>query len=60
MGMRFFNTFYFKFIKLAAKLKFTKEILLQKFIYKLFSYMQDQINFKFKYPDNIKDLAICF
>ena len=28
MDMRFFNTFYSKFIKLAVKLEFTKEILL--------------------------------
>ena len=28
MGLGFFNAFYFKFIKLVAKLKFTKEILL--------------------------------
>lgn len=28
IDMRFFNTFYSKFIKLAAKLEFIKEILL--------------------------------
>lgn len=36
MSLRFFNIFYFKFIKLAIKLKFIKKILLKKFTYKLF------------------------
>ena len=35
MGLRSFNAFYSEFIKLEAKLKFIKEILLQEFIYKL-------------------------
>ena len=32
MSLRFFNAFYSEFIILAAKLKFTKEMLLQEFI----------------------------
>lgn len=39
MVIRSFNTFYFKFIKLVVKLKFIKEILLQKFMHKLFSHI---------------------
>ena len=58
MGSRSFNAFYSKFIKLAAKLKFTKEMLLQEFLQKLFSHMQDQINFRLEYSDNIKDLVV--
>ena len=59
MGSRSFNAFYSKFIKLAAKLKFTKKMLLPEFIHKLFPHMQDQINFRLKYPNNIKNLVIC-
>ena len=57
MGSGFFNAFYSEFIKLAAKLEFTKEMLLQKFMYKLSPHMQDRMNSRLKYPDNIKDLA---
>ena len=52
-----FNTFYSEFIKLAAKLEFTKEMLLREFIYKLSPCMQDQMNFGLEYPNNIKDLV---
>lgn len=48
------------YIKLAVKLKFTKKMLLQEFIYKLFSCMQDWINSRLKYQDNIQDLAIYY
>ena len=41
MGLGSFNAFYLKFIKLVAKLMFIKEILLQKLIHKLSSYMQN-------------------
>ena len=41
MGLESFNIFYSKFIKLADKLEFIKEILLQEFLYKLSSHMQD-------------------
>lgn len=57
MGMRLFNTFYSKFIKLAIKLEFKKEILLQEFTYKPSPQMQDLINSGLEYLDNIKDLA---
>lgn len=33
IGVGFFNIFYSKFIKLAEKLEFTKEILLKKLMY---------------------------
>lgn len=36
INILFFNIFGSKFIKLAIKFKFIKEILLQKFIHKLF------------------------
>ena len=39
IGSKFFNTFYSKFIKLVTKLKFTKEMLLQKFMHKLSLYI---------------------
>ena len=58
ISLKFFNVFYSKFIKLAAELKFTKEILLQEFMHKLSFCMQDQINFRLKYLDNIKDLIL--
>ena len=58
MGLRFFNTFYSDFIKLAAKFKFIKEMLLQEFIYKLSSQIQNWINSGLEYPDNIKDLVM--
>ena len=54
----FFNIFYSKFVKLAAKLEFTKEMLLQEFMHKLSPCIQDPMNFELKYPDNIKDLAV--
>ena len=57
MGSKSFNIFYLKVIKLAAKFEFTKEMLLQKFMHKLFFYMQDRMNFELKYPNNIKNLA---
>ena len=57
MGSRFFNAFYSEFIKLAAELEFTKEMLLQEFMHKLSPCMQDRINSGLKYPDNIKNLA---
>lgn len=56
MGLGSFNAFYLKFIKLAAELEFTKEMLLREFIHKLFFHMQDRMNFRLEYPDNIKDL----
>ena len=59
MGLGFFNTFYSEFIKLVVKLEFIKEMLLQKFMHKLFPRMQDQINFRLEYQNNIKDLAAC-
>ena len=57
MGSGSFNAFYSEFIKLAAKLEFTKEMLLREFMHKLSSCMQDRINSGLEYPDNIKDLA---
>lgn len=39
MGSEFFNAFYLKFIKLATKLEYTKEILLEEFVYKLSIYI---------------------
>ena len=57
MGSGSFNAFYLEFIKLVAKLKFTKEMLLQEFMHKLFPRMQDRRNSGLEYPDNIKDLA---
>lgn len=59
IDIRFFNIFYFEFIKLTTKFGFTKEMLLQKFMYQLFFYIQDQINFGLKYSENIKDLTTC-
>ena len=41
MGSGSFNAFYLEFIKLATKLKFIKEILLEEFMHKLFFHMQD-------------------
>ena len=35
IGLGSFNTFYSEFIKLTAKLEFTKEMLLQEFMHKL-------------------------
>ena len=58
MGLGSFNALYLKFIKLAAKFKFIKEMLLQEFMYKLSLYMQNQINFEIEYLDNTKDLAL--
>lgn len=58
IDLRFFNAFYSKFIKLAVKLEFIKKMLLQKFMYKLPLYIQDRINSRLEYPDNIKDLTI--
>ena len=58
IGLGFFNTFYSEFIKLIAKLKFIKKMLLQEFMYKLFFHMQDQINSELQYPDNIKYLIM--
>ena len=60
IGLGFFNVFYLEFIKLIAKFNFIKEILLQKFIHKLSFCIQNQINFRLKYLDNIKDLAMYF
>ena len=60
MGIKFLNTLYSKFINLIAKLEFIKEILLQEFIHKLFFYMQNSINSRLKYLDNIKDLIIYY
>ena len=57
MGSSSFNAFYLEFIKLAAKLEFIKEILLWEFMHKLSPCMQDQMNSRLEYPDNIKDLA---
>lgn len=53
-----FNTFHSEFIKLVAKLKFTKKIVLQKYMHKLSPLIQDRINSGLKYPDNIKDLVM--
>lgn len=58
MGLGSFRVFYSKFIKLVAKLKFIKEILLQKFMHKLSSFMQNRIDSRLEYLDNIKHLAI--
>ena len=41
MGSESFNTSYSEFIKLAAKLEFIKEILLQEFMHKLYPCMKD-------------------
>ena len=60
MGSRFFNVFYLEFIKQANKLKFIKNRLLQEFIQKLSSYMQNRMNFELEYLDNIKDLIMCY
>lgn len=57
IGLGSFNIIYSQFIKLAAKTEFTKEILLQEYMYKLFSCMQDQENSELEYPDDIKNLA---
>ena len=57
MGSRSFNAFYLEFIKLAAKLEFTKEILSQEFMHKLSPCIQDRMNSGLKYLDNIKDLV---
>ena len=57
ISSRFFNVFDLKLIKLAAKLEFTKEILLYEFMDKLSPHMQNQMNFRLEYPDNIKDLV---
>ena len=56
--IRFFNIFYSKFIKLAVKLKVIKTILLQKFIYKLFSHIKDWKIFGLKYVNNNKNLTM--
>ena len=58
MGSGSFNAFYLEFIKLATELEFTKEMLLREFMHKLFSCMQDRMNFGLEYLDNIKDLAL--
>ena len=58
IGSRFFNIFYSEFIKLAVKFKLTKKILLLKFMHKLSSYMQNRMNSRLEYLDNIKDLAV--
>lgn len=60
MDIRFFYTFYSKFIKLRADLKFKKKILIQKFMHKLFPYMKDQIISELKYLDNITNLTMRF
>lgn len=60
INLRFFDIFYFKYIKLVAKFKFVKKKLLQKFIYKLFPIIQKQLNTKLKYFDNITNLAIYY
>ena len=57
MGSGSFNAFYSEFIKLAAELEFTKEMLLREFMHKLSPCMQDRMNSGLEYPDNIKDLA---
>ena len=57
MGLGSFNAFYLEFIKLAAELEFTKEMLLREFMHKLSPRMQDRMNSGLEYPDNIKDLA---
>ena len=57
MGLGFFNAFYSEFIKLVAKLEFTKKMLLREFMHKLSPRMQDQMDSGLEYPDNIKDLA---
>lgn len=46
IGSGSFNNFYSKFIKLRAKLKFIKEILLQKFMHKLSLHIQNLIKFE--------------
>ena len=45
IGLEFFNTLYSEFIKLAAKLEFTKKILQPKFLHKLSFSIENQINF---------------
>lgn len=54
MSLKSFNVFYLKCIKLVIKLKFTKMILLQEYMHKLFLYIQDRINSELKYPDYIR------
>lgn len=54
-----FNTFYYKFINLAVKLEFVKEMLLQKFMHKLSPCIQNRMNSELEYPDNIKDRVMC-
>lgn len=57
MGSGFFNIFHLEFIKPAAKLKFTKKMLPQEFMHKLFSRIQDRMNPGLEYLDNIKNLT---
>ena len=57
IGLDSFNAFCSEFIKLVAKLEFTKEMLPQEFMHKLSPRMQDRMNSGLEYSDNIKDLA---
>lgn len=58
IGLGSFNDFYLEFIKLATKLEFIKEMLLQEFMYKLFLCIQDWMNSRLEYLDNIKALTM--
>lgn len=60
IDMGSFNTFYCKFINLAVKLKFVKEMLLQEFMHKLSPCIQNRMNSKLEYPDNIKDKVMYY
>lgn len=60
IDMGSFNTFYCKFNNLAVKLEFVKEMLLQEFMHKLFPCIQNRMNSKLEYPDNIKDKVMYY
>ena len=52
-----FNDFYSEFIRLASDLKYTSEMLIWEFKYKLTPCLQDRLNSGVKFPTSILALA---
>ncbi len=57
MGTSSFTDFYSEFIRLASDLEYTSEILIQEFMYKLMSRLQDRLNSGVELPTLISALA---